>query len=115
MRSARGRDALILAVLAAYAALLQRLDACGCGRREAETPEEHLRRALDTVAVPPRPLREIVALYVEARYSTHSITEAMRDRARRAFAAAASLRPVPRWFSRFASRMRFGVSRPSST
>lgn len=76
------------AVQAAYRHLLAALDDVDLGRRPSEAPHEHLRRALAAVAVPAEPLEELVALYDEARFSEHQLTDEHRRRARRAFTAA---------------------------
>jgi hypothetical protein len=61
------------AVIAAYASLLAGLERAGVPRRLEEAPEEHLHRALAALDVPPAPLRSLVALFAEARFSTHQI------------------------------------------
>jgi hypothetical protein len=62
-------------VIAAYRRLLDGLEDAGAGRREAEAPFEHVTRALATLGVRPEPLRELTALFAEARFSDHAITE----------------------------------------
>ena len=76
------------AIIAAYARLLDGLQACGLGRRPAEAPEEHLRRALATLRVPEAPLRTLVALFAEARFSQHVLTASHKAAALDAFRAA---------------------------
>ena len=66
------------AVIAAYAHLLAGLARSGAGRRPAEAPFEHVTRVLATLGVRPEPLRELTALFAEARFSTHDITEQHR-------------------------------------
>ena len=63
------------AIIAAYARLLDGLAACGLGRHEAEAPEEHLRRALLALRVRADPMRVLVVLFGEARFSEHELTE----------------------------------------
>jgi hypothetical protein len=62
------------AIIAAYARLLDGLAACGLGRRQAEAPEEHLRRALLALRVRAEPMRVLVELFGEARFSEHEVT-----------------------------------------
>ncbi len=76
------------AIVAAYARLLDGLDAAGFGRHAAEAPEEHLRRVLEQLRVPPAPLRTLVALFAEARFSEHPLTAAHKQAAIDAFRAA---------------------------
>lgn len=78
------------AIIAAYAMLLEGLAACAQGRRPAETPLEHLERVLATLDVRPDPLRELTALFGEARFSDHAMTDHQRDRARAALEDAAA-------------------------
>jgi hypothetical protein len=78
------------AIIAAYALLLEGLTACAQGRHPAETPLEHLERVLAALDVRPEPLRELTALFGEARFSDHAMTDAQRDRARAALQAAAA-------------------------
>ncbi|HMJ77897.1 MAG TPA: DUF4129 domain-containing protein, partial [Iamia sp.] len=78
------------AIIAAYALLLEGLAACAQGRHPAETPLEHLERVLAALDVRPEPLRELTALFGEARFSDHAMTDRQRDRARAALEAAAA-------------------------
>ena len=71
-------------VIAAYRRLLDGLDDAGAGRRDAEAPFEHVSRALSTLGVRPEPLRDLTALFAEARFSDHAITEDHRAAAFRA-------------------------------
>jgi hypothetical protein len=71
-------------VIAAYRRLLDGLDDAGAGRRDAEAPFEHVTRALSTLGVRPEPLQALTALFAEARFSDHAITEAHRAAAVRA-------------------------------
>lgn len=77
-------------VIAAYRRLLDGLDDAGAGRRDAEAPFEHVTRALSTLGVRPEPLRDLTALFAEARFSDHAITEDHRAAAFRALDAARS-------------------------
>jgi hypothetical protein len=76
------------AIVAAYARLLDGLDAAGFGRHPAEAPEEHLRRVLEQLRVPPAPLHTLVALFAEARFSEHPLTAGHKQTAIDAFRAA---------------------------
>lgn len=76
------------AVIAAYAALLDGLDAAGAGRLPHEAPEEHLRRALATLGIPADDAGEVTSLFLLARFSEHPVGEPERDRARRALESA---------------------------
>ncbi|HEX7135686.1 MAG TPA: DUF4129 domain-containing protein [Iamia sp.] len=78
------------AIIAAYAMLLDGLAACAQGRDPSETPLEHLERVLAALDVRPEPLRELTALFGEARFSDHAMTDEQRDRARAALEAAAA-------------------------
>jgi len=78
------------AIIAAYALLLEGLAACAQGRHPAETPLEHLERVLAALDVRPEPLQELTALFGEARFSDHAMTDQQRDRARAALEAAAA-------------------------
>jgi hypothetical protein len=71
-------------VIAAYRRLLDGLDDAGAGRRDAEAPFEHVTRALSTLGVRPEPLHDLTALFAEARFSDHAITEDHRAAAVRA-------------------------------
>jgi Domain of unknown function (DUF4129) len=71
-------------VIAAYRRLLEGLDDAGAGRRDAEAPFEHVTRALSTLGVRPEPLHDLTALFAEARFSDHAITEDHRAAAVRA-------------------------------
>jgi hypothetical protein len=84
------------AVIAAYARLLEGLREAGAGRRPSEAPFEHVSRVLGDLGVRAEPLRQLTALFAEARFSTHEITEAHRTAALDALAAArADLAEVP--------------------
>jgi hypothetical protein len=76
------------AIIAAYARLLDGLAACGLGRRQAEAPEEHLRRALLALRVRAEPMRVLVDLFGEARFSEHELTADDKAAAIEAFRAA---------------------------
>jgi hypothetical protein len=84
------------AVIAAYARLLDGLRDAGAGRRPSEAPFEHVSRVLADLGVRAAPLQELTALFAEARFSTHDITEGHRSAALAALAeASADLAEVP--------------------
>jgi Domain of unknown function (DUF4129) len=76
------------AIIAAYARLLDGLAACGLGRRDAEAPAEHLRRALQALRVRDAPMHALVDLFAEARFSQHELTARHKAAAIDAFRAA---------------------------
>jgi hypothetical protein len=76
------------AIIAAYARLLDGLEQCGLGREKGEAPVEHLERALRALAVREAPMRSLVDLFVEARFSEHVLTAAHKADAIGAFRAA---------------------------
>lgn len=75
-------------IIAAYAALLDGLDAAGAGRRPHEAPEEHLRRSLAQLQVPAEALAEVTRLFLVAKFSSHPMGETDRDQARAMLAVA---------------------------
>jgi hypothetical protein len=84
------------AVIAAYARLLEGLREAGAGRRPSEAPFEHVTRVLSDLGVRAEPLQQLTALFAEARFSTHEMTEAHRTAALAALAEArADLAEVP--------------------
>ncbi|HLT90637.1 MAG TPA: DUF4129 domain-containing protein [Woeseiaceae bacterium] len=78
------------AIIGAYARLLEGLDARGAGRRDHEGPMEHLRRVLTVLDVRPEPLRQLIALFELARFSTHPLTATHREQALGALRAVAA-------------------------
>jgi hypothetical protein len=76
------------AIIAAYARLLDGLAALGLGRRPAEAPDEHLRRALGALQVGHAPMTALVDLFAEARFSEHTLTAEHKAAAIAAFGAA---------------------------
>jgi Domain of unknown function (DUF4129) len=69
------------AVIAAYARLERVLAAHGQPRRPADTPEEHVSRALSTLDVDRRVVRRLEELYLQAKFSQHTIDRDMKDAA----------------------------------
>jgi NADH:ubiquinone oxidoreductase subunit 6 (subunit J) len=76
------------AVIGAYASLLTGLERAGVPRHPDEAPQEHLERALGALDVPPAPMRALVALFQEARFSTHAMGAGDKAAAIDAFRAA---------------------------
>lgn len=79
------------AIIACYAAMEHVLAGAGVRRLVAETPADLLTRAVD-LNIAPAAARRLTELFLEARYSTHAMTEADRDAARNAL----SLLQAPR-------------------
>ena len=77
------------AIVAAWVALEDAAGAAGLPRHPAETSTEYVTRVLRVWDVDPRSLAELAGLYREARFSTHPMTEAHRQRA---IAALATIR-----------------------
>lgn len=76
------------AIIAAYGALLQGLEAAGAPRLPFEAPEEHLQRSLQQLRVPPESLAAVTRLFLVARFSANPLGEADRQQARAALADA---------------------------
>jgi hypothetical protein len=97
-----GRSALHLgdddrqAVLACYAAMEQTLAEHGVTRGEADTPSEHLRRAVDAHLAPADAVGELLAVSHLARFSHHRISAEDRQVAERALGAVTALIEVAR-------------------
>ncbi|MDV3221730.1 DUF4129 domain-containing protein [Intrasporangium sp.] len=92
-----GQGAPRNAIVAAWVALEAAAGAAGLPRHPAETSTEYVARVLATWEVDPRSLRELSALYREARFSTHPLTETHRRRAITALSAIRSdLERAPR-------------------
>jgi Domain of unknown function (DUF4129) len=70
------------AVIAAYAHMEQVLAARELGRRTPEAPREYLARVLRAHGMPDRPLTTLTALFEEARFSLHPISQSAPRRAR---------------------------------
>jgi hypothetical protein len=75
-------------VIAAYGRLLAGLGDAGAERRSDEAPFEHVTRALRDLGVRAEPLQRLTALFAEARFSTHPITEQHRAEAQSCLQAA---------------------------
>ena len=85
------------AICAAYGRLLDGFADAGLPRRPEEAPEEHVQRCLDAARMDPVPVRQLVDLFAQARFSTHPIDESHRIAAVRAMRASlASTAPAAR-------------------
>jgi hypothetical protein len=73
------------AVRLAYAGALRQLSTVGAGRREAETPREHLARVRSLAPAAVDALSVLIARYEIVRFSHHPITDEMKDDAVRAY------------------------------
>ncbi len=67
------------AVIRAYARLERTLAAYGLPRRPSEAPHEYLERMLADLAVSPRAVARLTALYERAKFSQHEVAVAMKD------------------------------------
>ncbi len=67
------------AVVAAYARMERVLAANGVARRDSETPEEYLRRALDDLPPSSGAIERLTSLYTRAKFSQHEVDPAMKD------------------------------------
>lgn len=67
------------AVIAAYARLERVLAAHGQPRRAADTPEEHVSRALSHLDVDRAAVRRLADLFLQAKFSHHEVDVAMKD------------------------------------
>jgi hypothetical protein len=76
-------------VIACYLRMEDALARNGSPRDATETPLELLARVLGEYAVPEADVRRLTALFTEARYSAHPVTDEMRAAARRSVAAVA--------------------------
>ena len=73
------------AIIACYAAMEHALaNAPGAAPQESDTPSEVLARAVEHDAIHAGSATELVALFAEARFSTHVMNEGHRDSAERA-------------------------------
>ncbi|MEU9044356.1 MULTISPECIES: DUF4129 domain-containing protein [unclassified Kitasatospora] len=82
-RALTGADARA-AVIACYAAMEGSLAVSGLPRHAWESPTELLRRALSDERIDATGVRELTALFHEARYSTHPMDDSQVHRARTA-------------------------------
>ena len=84
------------AVIEAYARMEQVLAKRELGRQTAEAPREYLERIMRDQGMPEASLTTLTALFEEARFSRHPITESARSRATSELdAARAALAAVP--------------------
>lgn len=82
-------------VIACYARMERVFADAGSARRPDEAPLELLARVLAEQYVPADDVRRLTALFNEARFSTHAVTEDMRDAARRSLRSIADSLAVP--------------------
>jgi hypothetical protein len=83
------------AVLACYARLQVAADEAGVGRRPSDTPLELLQRLLEDGRAEPEAARRLTELFEIARFSPHTIDDAMRGEAISALEAAGARLVVP--------------------
>jgi hypothetical protein len=76
-------------VIACYLRMEGAFARAGSPRGVTETPLELLARVLGEQAVPEADVRRLTALFTEARFSTHPVTDEMRSAARRSVDAVA--------------------------
>ena len=74
-------------IVACWVLLEQGAAEAGVVRRPAETATEFVVRFLHTLDLDPRPVAALAALYHEARFSTHTLSEDARERATAALQA----------------------------
>ena len=72
------------AVIACYVRMERALATAGLPRQANESPMELLSRVRTDLDVPEAAVRRLTALFTEARFSAHAVTDAMRHDARRA-------------------------------
>lgn len=69
------------AVIAAWVRLEGALARAGTPRRQAEAPFEYITRALTRLEISPAGVRRLASLFEWARFSPHTVDDAMRDEA----------------------------------
>jgi hypothetical protein len=69
------------AIIAAYARLERVLAANDASRRRAETPYEYLGRVLGELAIDPTAVRRLTDLFLEAKFSQHTVGIGMKEEA----------------------------------
>jgi hypothetical protein len=69
------------AIIAAYARLERVLAANGASRRRAETPYEYLGRVLGELAIDATAVRRLTDLFLEAKFSQHTVGIGMKEEA----------------------------------
>lgn len=74
------------AVIAAYAAMERSLSGAGYGRHRSEAPLEYLRRVIAAPTSVGEEVRTLTLLFQHAKFSQHTVEEAMRSRAIEALA-----------------------------
>ncbi len=69
------------AIVACWMQLERDAAAAGLGRLPADTPTEYVERVIGGSSVDPEPIRDLAALYREARFSRHDLSDAHRTHA----------------------------------
>jgi hypothetical protein len=69
------------AIVACWMQLERDAGAAGLARRESETSAEYVERVVEASSVDPEPIRDLSALFREARFSNHALDEGHRQRA----------------------------------
>jgi hypothetical protein len=69
------------AIVACWMQLERDASSAGLARREAETSAEYVERVVEASSVDPTPIRDLSALFREARFSDHALGEEHRLRA----------------------------------
>ena len=82
-------------VIACYVRMERAFADAGSAKRADETPLELIARVLTEQYVPEDDVRRLTALFSEARFSTHPVTDEMREAARRALRNVADALAVP--------------------
>jgi hypothetical protein len=67
------------AIIAAYAAMERAFAAAGVPRSDPEAPREYLRRVLAAASATRREATTLTGLFEEARFSTHPMSERLRE------------------------------------
>jgi hypothetical protein len=81
LEALRGEPDPRRAVIAAYAAMERALSRAGLGRHRSEAPLEYVRRVLTEQTQAPDAVRAITDLFQVAKFSQHTVDEAMRGNA----------------------------------
>lgn len=83
------------AIVACWMQLERGAAAAGLARVPAETPTEYVERVVASASIDPAPVGELAALYREARFSRHELSEAHRARAAAALARTVAALHLP--------------------
>lgn len=82
-------------IVACWMQLERGAAAAGLARLPAETPTEYVERVVASASIDPAPVGELGALYREARFSQHELSEAHRTRAASALARVVAALHLP--------------------